>query len=332
MNLASRLKQRTILVIDDEKDIVSILTKYLADEGYLVHAVTDGNTAAAAAAKLVPDLIVLDVKMPGKDGYQIKAELNQNQVTANIPVIFLSSSVSTSDKIAGLRLRADDYVTKPFDIQELLVRIDTALNRRKHYEEIAMKDDLTGLPNANFFKQELATVFNIARRYGKTFTLGFIDINRFKEINDSLGHLTGDYVLRELARRMGLVLRKPDLLVRYGGDEFCMIMHEATAEKAEVAMGRLKEKVEGTLFEGLNGDKKIPVSISVGLVTYKDNFTNVEELMALADENMYRNKSGSAAVQRPDNANHPADGREDSSARSPTQGLVGEKGTMPSAH
>ncbi len=286
------------MVIDDEKDIVSILNKYLSDEGYLVHSVYDANIAAAEAAKVIPDLIVLDVRMPGKDGYEVKAELNRNPITANIPVIFLSSSVSTLDKITGLRLRADDYVTKPFDVLELLARIETALNRRKCYEEISMKDELTGLPNANFFKKELAIAFNMAKRYRRVFTVGFIDINRFKKINDDFGHLTGDCVLREIAKRMGVTLRKPDVLTRYGGDEFCMIIQEASEEQAAIALNRLKHRVEGNLFEGHNGDKPFPVSISVGMVTYSDQFSNVEELMALADENMYRNKNGNNGVHR----------------------------------
>ena len=168
------------------------------------------------------------------------------------------------------------------------------------------------MENPNFLKQKYdlhnapeveAAARRTKKRTGEEFPLNSAEdanvriqnyLNRFKEINDNFGHLTGDYVLRETAQRMGLVLRKPDLQVRYGGDEFCMIMHEATQEQAEVAISRLKLKVEGTLFEGLNGDGKIPVSISVGTVTYNDNFTNVEELMALADKNMYKNKNTSA--------------------------------------
>ena len=284
------LNKRTIMVIDDEKDIISILNKYLTDEGYLVRIVCDARSAVAEATKIVPDLILLDVKMPGMDGYQVKTELNKNHVTANIPVIFLSSSVSTMDKITGLRLRADDYVTKPFDILELLARIDAALNRRKRYEEISMKDDLTGLPNANFLKRELAVTFKMAKRYGRIFTVGFIDINDFKKVNDNFGHLTGNTVLQEVAKRMELAVRKPDVLTRYGGDEFCIIMREATGDMAEVALKRLKSCVEGSLFRGRTGDENFPVFLSIGMVTYNDSYANEDELMERADENMYRNK------------------------------------------
>lgn len=290
----SRYK-RTIMVIDDERDIVSILSKYLSDKGYLVHSLTGGMAAAAEAAKIVPDLILLDVKMPGKDGYQVKAELNENQLTANIPVIFLSSSISTHDKVTGLKLRADDYVTKPFDILELLARIDTALTRRKHYEDISMKDELTGLPNVNFFKKELSIAFKMAKRYGRIFSVGFIDINHFKEINDTYGHQAGDAVLKEAARRMGLTLRSPDVLTRYGGDEFCMIMREASVEKAQIALTRLKKGFEGSLFSVLNGNEEFPLSISVGMATYSSSLSSEDQLMALADENMYRNKNRAAA-------------------------------------
>lgn len=298
MKPALPLRRGTILVIDDEEDIVSIMVKYFSDAGYSVRGIHDANTAAGEAAKFAPDLIVLDVKMPGKDGYQVKTELNQNQTTANIPVIFLSASASTQDKIMGFRLRADDYVTKPFDILELLARIDMILKRRKRYEEMSMKDELTGLPNANFFKKELAIAFNMAKRYGRVFTMGFIDIDRFKEINDTFGHLTGDSVLREVAKRMGLTLRNSDVLSRYGGDEFCMIMQAATEEKARMALRRLKHKVEESPFDGFNGSGKFPVTISVGAVTYSDRFSSVEDLMAQADENMYRDKNGTVAGKK----------------------------------
>ncbi|MBN1688549.1 MAG: diguanylate cyclase [Candidatus Omnitrophica bacterium] len=290
MKPALSLHKGTIMVVDDEKDIVSIMIKYLSDEGYLVYAVSEGDSAAGEAAKIVPDLIILDVKMPVKDGYQVKTELNQNPLTANIPVIFLSSSVSTLDKITGLRLRADDYVTKPFDVLELIARIDTALSRRKHYEKISMKDELTGLPNSYHFKKELGIAFNMAQRYGRIFTVGFIDINRFKEINDNFGHLTGDCVLREVAKRMEMTLRNPDVLARYGGDEFCIIMREASPEQAQVVLNRLKTRVEGNPFAGLDGDREFLVSISVGMVTYNDKFSSAEELIGLADRNMYRDK------------------------------------------
>lgn len=286
------------MIIDDETDIVSILSKYLSDNGYLVHMITNAMTASAEAARVLPDLIILDVKMPGKDGYCVKAELNENQLTVSIPVIFLSSSVSTQDKITGLRLRADDYVTKPFDIRELLARIDTALNRRQHYEDISMKDELTGLPNVHFFKRELSIAFKMAKRYERTFSVGFIDINRFKEINDTYGHLTGDVVLKEAAKRMGLTLRSPDVLTRYGGDEFCMIMREASEEKAQIALSRLKNGFEAGLFQTLNGDKEFPLSISVGAATYSRDLLNEDQLLALADESMYRSKMRTAAGRK----------------------------------
>lgn len=294
--------KRTVMVIDDEKDIADILSKYLSDDGYLVNIARDSRGAALEAAKVIPDLIMLDLKMPGKDGFQVKAELNQNPLTANIPVIFLSSSVSIHDKVAGLQLRADDYVTKPFDIRELLARINTALNRRKRYEEISMKDALTGLPNADSLKKELTIAFKMAKRYGHVFTVAFIDIDRFKDVNDKYGHLVGDRVLREVARRMEMSLRKPDVLARYGGDEFCMIMREASHAQAEIALSRLKQRVEESSFEGLNGDGKFPITISVGMVTYSDHFSNEEELMAIADENMYRNKNSAGKNQEKKNA------------------------------
>jgi len=118
-----------ILVIDDERDMVAILKKYLTDAGYQVSLPGNVMESAAEAARILPDLILMDVKMPFKDGYQIKAELNQNEKTADIPVIFLSSSVSDLDRKKGAALKADCYVTKPLDIKDLLAKVSAALKR-----------------------------------------------------------------------------------------------------------------------------------------------------------------------------------------------------------
>ena len=155
---------------------------------------------------------------------------------------------------------------------------------------ISMEDELTGLPNARFFKKELENAFTMAKRYGHVFTVGFIDIDRFKSINDKFGHLTGNDVLREAAKRMESALRKPDLLTRYGGDEFCMIVREADHDRAAVALDRLKKRVEGNLYEGHENKETFPVSISVGMVTCDDKITSLDELMELADKSMYRSK------------------------------------------
>lgn len=283
-------KKDTVLVVDDEPDIVAVLRKRFSDAGYSVCSAYGGTEAIAKAKEMEPDLIVLDIMMPGTDGIEVKKQLNQDETTAHIPVIFLTAKISTADKVEGLRLRADDYVTKPFDLEELLARVDAALSRRKRYETLSMMDALTGCPNADYFKKELAIAFNLAKRYHRKFSVEVVDIDDFKKINDTFGHQAGDDILRAVAERMKHVLRKSDVLTRYGGDEFALILREDDQEQAAIALRRLKNEVEGKIFTVGNEKENIPVSLSIGGVTYADGFSNEAELFELADRNMYQDK------------------------------------------
>ncbi len=279
-----------ILLVDDEPSIVKMLAARLQANGYDIVSAEDGLKGLEVVKKERPDLIILDVVMPQLNGMQMKSELNKGEITASIPVIFLSAKASTENKVEGLRLWADDYVTKPFDAEELLARVDSVLSRRKYYEEVSMKDALTGLPNANFFRKQLAITFDMARRYGRIFSLGFIDIDHFKEINDTFGHVAGDSVLREIGKRMQSVMRKSDIFARYGGDEFGIILQEATEEQSNIALARLKNVVEEKPYTRPDGGEKILISISAGLATYDSNFSSELKLFESADKNMYQDK------------------------------------------
>jgi len=284
------MKKGKILVVDDEPDISAILAKRLTDAGFEVSVISDPTSVLEQTKNLMPDLILLDIMMPGMTGIEVKKQLNEEKVTAEIPVIFLTAKATAEDVVKGFHLRADDYIPKPFEMPELLVRIEAVISRRRYFEEIAMKDAMTGLQNVRVFKSKLQLFFDIAQRYGRVFSVAVLDIDDFKKINDTLGHSAGDRILKEFSRMMTLIFRRPDVLVRYGGDEFVILLPESNESQAAIAIERLRKSLEGKLFEVDDEGNKIPMAFSVGIATYHGDLKGATELFEQADRKMYAEK------------------------------------------
>ena len=193
-----------------------------------------------------PDLILLDVILPGMDGYQICEQLKKTDESKDIPVIMLTSKAEPADKIKGLVLGAVDYVTKPFDAGELIARVNTHLRIKELYEalqeknrqlqELANRDGLTNLFNHRFFHEQLSREMDRVRRYGGTVTCVITDIDFFKKVNDTYGHQTGDSILKEVALILQKGIRESDLAARYGGEEFALILVQTESQAASFGL------------------------------------------------------------------------------------------------
>lgn len=279
-----------IIITDDNEEILDLLGDILVKDGYEVVRATNGKEALEKVEEVFPNLIMLDITMPGMTGLEVKAHLNENSSTARIPVIFLTGKDTPEDKIEGLSLGVDDYITKPFHVRELLARVGSVLNRRKFYEEISMTDGLTGLRNVHFFNEQLSIFFSMAKRYKRDFSLAVIDVDDFKSINDTHGHMVGDFVLKKLAGILKKTLRKSDIITRYGGDEFTVILPEINEEQARRAMERVKEGIDGQKFPIEDTGKKISFSISAGIAAYNEDVGNKTRLFEAADADMYKDK------------------------------------------
>ncbi|MGB2879775.1 MAG: diguanylate cyclase [Candidatus Omnitrophota bacterium] len=279
-----------ILVVDDEAEILDLLDRVLKKAGYKVTTALNGEEALEKISKETPSLILLDIMMPVMDGIEVKNKLNEDSSTASIPVIFLTSRSTISDKVKGFNLGIDDYITKPFEFKELLARVTSALSRREYYEEISMTDGLTGLYNIHYFKKEFKLFFDIAKRYKKTFSLAIVDVDDFKKINDTYSHAVGDFVLKKVSSVIKETLRKSDIITRYGGDEFVVIFPESNREQSARAMERVKEKIEGKEFIFEDTGAGISFTISTGIAAFREDFENEIQLFEAADEDMYREK------------------------------------------
>ena len=284
------MEKKKILIVDDELTILTVLKTRFEHLGFDVCTSSNGKEALGVAREEIPDLILLDIMMPGMNGMEVKALLNQDGITADIPVIFLTAKTQTSSKVEGFEIGAEDYITKPFSAQELVARVNRAINKKKHYEKMAMTDGLTGLYNVHFFQKQFPLFFCMAKRYEKMFSLALIDVNSFKSINDTQGHAAGDFVLKKLASILTETLRETDLVVRYGGDEFAVLFPEEGENDAIQALERVKEKLVKNEFLFEETGQRINFTISCGISEYKAEFNNEIRMFETADINLYEDK------------------------------------------
>ncbi len=283
--------EKNILIAEDDRSIRELLRDILHDENYNVSTAEDGREAIEKVKSETPDLVILDVKMPGIDGYEVCKRIREDSRLKKVPVIFLTVMKNTSDRIKGHKLGVDDYITKPVEPEEFIARVKSVLSRRDVYEEISMTDSLTGLYNINFYKKQIQWFFKMAKRNKRVFSIAVADVNGFKKINDEHGHKTGDYVLKKLADLLKKNLRESDVVVRYGGDEFVIIFPDLGSTQVRVVSDKIKEVVESEKFIYNNSGKAVPVSLSVGTATWDSESESPDKLFEKADKNMYEDKN-----------------------------------------
>jgi len=223
------------------------------------------------------------------DGLEVCKQIKRMKHMATVPIIFFSAKNSVEDKVEGLREGVADYITKPVDDAELLARIASALKVSDRYKEISFLDEPTGLHNRNYFNEQFEHFFQIARRYGRIFSLIVLDIDDFKGINDRCGHLCGDTVLEGVGKLLKNCLRNVDTISRYGGDEFVVILPETNTAQVSATIDRLSKTLQG--FKVEYKGRSIPVGVSIGSATYSDSIKKKEDIFDIADKNMYAKKN-----------------------------------------
>jgi diguanylate cyclase (GGDEF)-like protein len=280
-----------ILIIDDSPDALAVAKTRLAHEGHEIMCAGGGKEGLEAVGRDIPDLVLLDVDMPGMTGFEVCQRLKSEAVTSSIPVVFLSGSDGADDKVKGLDLGGVDFVTKPFDAFELCARVRAAL-RTKRLQDLlrkhALMDPLTELFNRRALDECLDREWARHLRYGGHLTVIMADIDHFKRVNDRFGHATGDEVLRQVARLLAAGCRESDTAARSGGEEFVVVAPEIPIQGAAGLAERLRMSICSRPLAV--HDKTLEVTVSFGVADSEGRKT-AGALLQAADEALYRAKS-----------------------------------------
>lgn len=260
--------QRKVLVIDDNRTNLALMKAHLKQMNLLPLLANDAQDGLNMAFEERPALIFLDVMMPGLDGYEVCKRLKADARTSAIPIIFISAKDQAPEKVAGLKLGAIDYISKPFDPAELKARITIVLQMielQEHLVDRANTDELTNLGNRRFLMEMLEREIMQAHNHGTEISLLMIDLDHFKSINDTYGHLGGDVILRQLAGILRNHVQQLDIVARYGGEEFVVVMPATAGKQALAAAERLRQKVAESHWKV--SSEKVPITISLGVTT-----------------------------------------------------------------
>jgi two-component system, cell cycle response regulator len=296
INAAEILNAR-ILIVDDREANVSLVAQILIEEGYTeVSTTTNSLEVCALHRKNRYDLIVLDLQMPGMDGFEVMEGLKADESEDYLPVIALTAQ--PAHKRRALQAGARDFISKPFDLVDVTTRIHNMLevrllytkleNYNKVLEQRTLHDVVTGLPNRTLFNDRLKHAIALAKRHTWTLAVMFLDLERFKCINDAHGHAVGDEVLKGVAKRLLQHARDEDTVCRSGGDEFLyLLMNPEGSENIERIAGSLLKAIGQPIDVG---DLQLVINASLGIAVYPCDGTSEAQLIGNAYSAMYRAK------------------------------------------
>lgn len=302
-----------VLIVDDSPLNQRIINELLGNE-YETIVTGDGRTAIQLAAEKKPDLILLDIVMPEMDGLAVCRFLKNQTLTAEIPIIFITAVSDPENIVKGLEAGGQDYITKPFSSSVLRARVKIHLElgeskkalkayakeleeKNKELNEaliklevVAMTDYLTALPNRYYMINRIKDEVTRIQQAQGVMSLVLVDINGFKSINDTHGHICGDFALREIARIMKENIRKKDVISRWGGDEFLLLFPDTSYNGGQIMAKKLKEAIDAATikYEG----KELSLTVTIGVAEF-DPVLDIDANIKKADEALYQGKHNS---------------------------------------
>ena len=294
----------TILCVEDEVHIREEIAESMESTGHKVLQACDGKVALEMILEYKPDLVVSDITMPHMDGHDLVKTLREKHSQFDdTPFIFLSALADSTDVLDGMRLGADDYLTKPIDFDLLLGKIETSLRQvermRARKEQqlayMAHHDVLTDLPNRVLLDERLKQALQLAKR-GQNFAVLFLDLDRFKSVNETLGHMVGDELLKAVAERLRGCIRETDTIARMGGDEFAII--QALSQQPQDARALAQRIVEEIKPPFDLKNHQVVIDTSIGITVAPDDGTVSDQLLKNADLALYRAKKDGPGVYR----------------------------------
>ncbi|MDP2168727.1 MAG: diguanylate cyclase [Thermodesulfovibrionales bacterium] len=276
-----------VLIIDDDPDLASYYSMVLKQASIDARVVTDPFGVMAHLIEFNPDLILMDMYMPGCDGFELSKVIRQIESFVSIPIVFLSSETDIEKQLTAMSMGGDDFLTKPIEPEHLVSSVRSRAERMRIIRSFMDRDSLTGLLNHTKTKEHLDIMTERASRQNVPLAFAMIDIDRFKSVNDTYGHPTGDRVISSISRLLQQRLRKTDVIGRYGGEEFAVIFADTDIQHARRILDEIRESFAKVRHHSDKGE--FSVTFSCGIASFP-HFGNAKAVTIAADNALYEAK------------------------------------------
>ncbi len=276
-----------ILIIDDDPEQVSHTALILQQAGMITSVVSDPSQVVSVMIESRPELILMDLYMPNCDGLELTRIIRQQDSFVAVPIVFTSVENDREKQLAAIGSGADDFLVKPIKPEHLIKAVSLRAERTRSMRYFMERDSLTGLLNHSNLKASLSLEMQRANRIGREMSFAMIDLDRFKQVNDIYGHYSGDRVLKSLARLLQQRLRKTDVIGRYGGEEFAVILFDVGTTQAQRLLDDIRESF--SLIRHRAGDEDFSVTFSCGIAGFPA-CSDALSIAEAADGALYRAK------------------------------------------
>ena len=304
--LNGKIDLPSILLVEDNEKDAQLIQMQLYGQPYSIRVVQTGEEALSCAQQEKIDLIILDILLPGVNGFDVSRQLKGNERTSSIQIVAVTNLKDMESKIKGLELGVDDYLVKPINMHELRARINALIKKKAYLDKLktgyesavhsAITDRLTGLYNYAYFHYFLENEIKRSERHHNPVALIMMDIDDFKHYNDSMGHLVGDEILKQFGRLISENIRDIDLGVRYGGEEFALVMPYTDLKGAIKSAERIKRLIKGHSFI-IDAFPPARLTVSMGIAVHPSDAASITDLIQKADTALYgAKKSGKDSI------------------------------------
>jgi diguanylate cyclase (GGDEF)-like protein len=278
-----------VLIVDDSPSLAAFYAAHLNDAGFVTQTVTNPLKTLETLADGPPEIILLDMNMPGATGQELAKVIRQQDAYLSIPIVFLSAESDIGRQREAMSLGGDEFLQKPIEPEHLISAVSSRVIRYRALRALMVRDSLTGLLNHTSYKERLRAEVNRSKRLDKILSVGLIDIDHFKRVNDTYGHPAGDRVIKNLSRLLKQRLRGADVIGRYGGEEFAVVLPETPIKAAVSVLDQIRESFAA--IEQHAGEGVFRCSFSAGVAQFPP-YIDAESLIQAADEALYLSKHG----------------------------------------
>lgn len=279
-----------VLIIDDDRELASRFSLILRGANMLVEMLHDPAEIFTCMRSFNPEVVLLDVSMPGCTGPELAQIIRMNDDWLRVPIVYLSAETDINRQMNALIKAGDDFLTKPISDNALIAAVFSRAQRARLLSNALSRDSLTGLLKHGDIKEQVGIELERAQRSGKPASVAMLDIDFFKKVNDSYGHAAGDNVIRALANLLRQRLRRVDSLGRYGGEEFLIVLPDCPAEQARRILDEIRQRFAELHF--MAGEQQFSATLSAGIACTSDDSAQANDLLERADRALYAAKHG----------------------------------------